>query len=541
MTKYVFGIDLGTTYSCIAHVDDTGIPTVIKNSDGSNTTPSVVNFSSPSEVVVGEVAKDTAVLEPNTTVSLVKTLMGKSDFAINYNDRGISPVEVSAYILKKIAKDASEQIGEEVKDVVITCPAYFGTSERQATKDAGEIAGLNVLEIISEPVAAAIYYGCTKEQEEKTILVYDLGGGTFDVTIMRISSDKISVVCSDGDHDLGGKNWDEKLINYLSDQFREETDYDNEFDEYAQQDLRLKAEKAKVQLSQKEKTAVMIDVDGSKSRIEVTRDVFDEITNDLLNTSLEKTDEAIKVAKDKGFNVDEILLVGGSTKMPQVKKALVAKYGIEPKILEPDEAVAKGASVYAVSIYNEGKKIEFGGYDNIPEEERTPDVMGAGGKLLVDGLCTQCSPMKIEVATTKSFAVDAIVEGTGKEMCCNLIKKNMSMPDGVIEVNRTFGTLYDNQREVLFKVYESDNMEDIYDIDETCYLGEALLEGLPSNLPKYSPIEVTFILNKEGILEMTGREPSSNKEVKITLQTQGVMSVEEKNEIRKIVFKVDTT
>ena len=208
MSKYVFGIDLGTTYSCIARVDDTARAEVIKNNDGDNITPSVVEFDGDN-VIVGADAKSEAVLNPENTVMLVKTLMGKTDFAINYNGEDKTPEEISAFILRKLTQDASEQLGVEVKDVVITCPAYFGTAERTATKNAGKIAGLNVLEIISEPTAAALYYGCAKEQDEKTILVYDLGGGTFDVTIMRISSDKIQVICSDGDHDLGGKNWDE--------------------------------------------------------------------------------------------------------------------------------------------------------------------------------------------------------------------------------------------------------------------------------------------------------------------------------------------
>ena len=218
MAKYVFGIDLGTTYSCIARVDDSARAEVIKNNEGSNTTPSVVAFEG-NNVIVGEDAKAEAVLNPETTAAFVKTLMGKTDFAFNYNGEDKTPEEISSYILRKLAQDASVQLGEEVKDVVITCPAYFGTAERTATKNAGKIAGLNVLEIISEPTAAALYYGCAKEQNEKTILVYDLGGGTFDVTIMRISSDKIEVICSDGDHDLGGKIWDEALMHYLSEQF----------------------------------------------------------------------------------------------------------------------------------------------------------------------------------------------------------------------------------------------------------------------------------------------------------------------------------
>ena len=351
MAKYIFGIDLGTTYSCIAYVDESGRAVVVNNSEGTNTTPSVVNFASPSQVVVGQVAKENAVIDPQNTVSLVKTLMGKSNFAINYNGEDKTPEEVSAYILRKLAEDAGKLIDTGVKDVVITCPAYFGTAERTATKNAGEIAGLNVIEIISEPTAAALFYGCAKEQEEKTILVYDLGGGTFDVTIMRISAGKIEVICSDGNHQLGGKDWDTEVMNYLAAQFCAETGFDGDFDEYAQQDLRLKAEKAKQQLSSRPEVPVMLDAAGLRARVSLSRETFDDITRALLNESLEKTDAAIAVAAEKGYKIDEILLVGGSTRMPQVSKALIEKYGIEPKILEPDEAVAKGAAIYALGAY----------------------------------------------------------------------------------------------------------------------------------------------------------------------------------------------
>ena len=323
MSKYVFGIDLGTTYSCIARVDDTARAEVIKNNEGENITPSVVAFEGDN-VIVGNDAKAEAVLNPETTAMLVKTLMGKTDFAISYNGEDKTPEEISSYILRKLAKDASEQLGVEVKDVVITCPAYFGTAERTATKNAGKIAGLNVLEIISEPTAAALYYGCAKEQNEKTILVYDLGGGTFDVTIMRISSDKIQVICSDGDHDLGGKNWDEVLIEYLADQFVKKIGYDIEFDEYAKQDLRLKAEKIKKQLTSRSQAGDLLEVVGNREKVSITRDEFEEITSTLLNETLKKTKEVIDVAKRKGYEkIDEILKINYvKTSDIQTKEAL---------------------------------------------------------------------------------------------------------------------------------------------------------------------------------------------------------------------------
>ena len=536
MSKYVFGIDLGTTYSCIARVDDTARAEVIKNNDGDNITPSVVAFEGDN-VIVGADAKAEAVLNPETTVMLVKTLMGKTDFAINYNGEDKTPEEISAFILRKLTQDASEQLGVEVKDVVITCPAYFGTAERTATKNAGKIAGLNVLEIISEPTAAALYYGCAKEQDEKTILIYDLGGGTFDVTIMRISADKIEVICSDGDHDLGGKNWDEVLIGYLANQFVEKIGYDIEFDEYAKQDLRLKAEKIKKQLTSRSQAGDMLEVMGNREKVTITRDEFDEITSTLLNETLKKTKEAIEVAKNKGYDViDEILLVGGSTRMPQVKKALAKNFSeIEIKILEPDEAVAKGAAIHAVNVYvNNQKSLTAKDFEsneevkvtvNGDEKELTaldyketltfsPEMMSIGG-----------NTREIVIATTKSFAVK-VENKEGIKSCFNMIIKNEAMPSGFLEVSGNFSTLYDNQATVDIEIYENDYMDKYFEVDEDLKIGDAVLE-LPKNTPAGSPVEITLKLNKEGILEVKGLDKTGNKQVNVKFETKGVMTKEE--------------
>ena len=524
MAKYIFGIDLGTTYSCIAYVDETGRATVVNNKEGTNTTPSVVNFADPSHVVVGQVAKETAVIDPHNTVSLVKTLMGKSNFAINYNGEDLSPEYVSNYILRKLAEDAGEILGTEVKDVVITCPAYFGTAERTATKNAGEIAGLNVIEIISEPTAAALYYGCAKAEGDKTILVYDLGGGTFDVTIMRIGDGKIEVICSDGNHQLGGKDWDTEVMNYLATQFCSETGFDGDFDEYAQQVLRLKAEKAKQQLTAREEVPVMLDAAGLRARVSLSRETFDEITQALLNESIEKTDAAIAVAESKGYKVDEILLCGGSTRMPQVKKIIVEKYGIEPKILDPDEAVAKGAAIYALGAYElkveEWKeKKESGEADftdeEVQEEAKKYEEEAAVSTVTIPGLHGQRMNEVVTVATTKSYALKVLVDG--EEKCCNMIIKNVKMENGYISVTKQFGTAVANQNTADLVVYESDFDSEYYDVDEDFNLGMASLE-LPGNLPENAPLQVTFTLNNEGILEVTGIDMTSGKEIHATMQ-----------------------
>ncbi len=541
MSKFIFGIDLGTTYSCIAYVDETGRATVVNNQEGTNTTPSVVNFASPTQVVVGQVAKENAVIDPHNTVSLVKTLMGNSNYAINYNGEDKSPEEVSAYILRKLAEDASKLLDTEVKDVVITCPAYFGTAERTATKNAGIIAGLNVIEIISEPTAAALYYGCAKEQEEKTILVYDLGGGTFDVTVMRISSGKIEVICSDGNHQLGGKDWDTEVMNYLATQFCSETGFDGDFDEYAQQDLRLKAEKAKQQLSSREEVPVMLDAAGLRARVSLSRTTFDEITQALLNESIEKTDAAIASAKEKGYSIDEILLVGGSTRMPQVTKALVEKYGIEPKILEPDEAVAKGAAIYALGAY-EGKveewkeKIASGEVDvtneEVKEEVQKYSEAATVSSATIPGLQGHKMSEVVTVATTKSYAIQVLVEG--QEKCCNMIIKDERMENGSVSVTKQFGTASENQETAELIVFESDFKTEYFDVDSDFILGTATLE-LPGNLPAGAPIQVTFTLNNEGILEVTGRDMTTNREIHATMQaTAGTTMSKEDVEAAKV-------
>lgn len=538
MAKYVYGIDLGTTYSCIAYVDESGRANVIKNLEGTNTTPSVVNFASSNQVVVGQVAKENAVIDPRNTVSLVKTLMGKSNFAISYNGEDKSPEEVSAYILRKLAEDAAKEIDAEVKDVVITCPAYFGTAERTATKNAGIIAGLNVLEIISEPVAAAIYYGCTKESEEKTILVYDLGGGTFDVTIMSINSEKIEIICSDGDHDLGGKDWDSATMRYLADEFASQKSYNGDFDDYAQQDLRLKAEKAKQQLSAKEKAPVIVEAAGERARIDFSREKFDEITSSLLNSTINKTDAAIAVAEQRGFKVDEILLVGGSTRMPQVTRVLEEKYGIKPKILEPDEAVAKGAAIHAVNVYiNNQPTLSKWNEDNKGSvtSDSVLDPSNSVEQLSVDPAMMSIGGKKraIVVATTKSFALEVIIDKKTREpKCCNMIIKNDSMPDGSITVSKIFGTIDVDQREVGITVYESDFMDEYFDVDEDYAIGTATLE-LPENLPADSPIEITFSLNSEGILEVTGKDLTSNKEIHATMRSKYIMNSETVEELKE--------
>ena len=542
MSKYVFGIDLGTTYSCIARVDETGRAEVIKNLEGENTTPSVVAFEDNS-VIVGSDAKEESSIKPETTVLLAKSYMGKKVSMLDYNGEPKMPEEISSYILKKLTRDASEQLGVEVKDVVITCPAYFGTAERIATKNAGKIAGLNVLEIISEPTAAAIYYGCTKKLEEKTILVYDLGGGTFDVTVMRISADKIEVICSDGDHDLGGKNWDEILMAYLLNQFSQKVGYEVEPDEYLDQRLRDLAEKLKKRLTSSPKASGILEGDGRQEKLSVTREEFDRMTAVYLRETMNKVDAVLEIAQSKGYQVDEVLLVGGSTRMPQIKEMLEKKFKKEKvQFLEPDEAVAKGAAIHAVNVYvNNQKNLtekDFESEENVQVnidgdikelnakdyKEKlsfSPEMMSLGGK-----------SREVVMATTKSFALNPIVNG--KQVGYNMIIKNQPLNNGFLEVSKVFGTYLENQEIVNIAIYENDSMEEYFELEENLKLGDVNLE-LPKGLPKKSPIEITLKLTKEGILEVKGLDKTSNKKVKVEMNTKGIML---KEELEKIKHKV---
>ena len=539
MSKYVFGIDLGTTYSCIARVDETGRAEVIKNLEGENTTPSVVAFEDNS-VIVGRDAKEESSIKPETTVLLAKSYMGKKVSMLDYNGEPKMPEEISSYILKKLVRDASEQLGVEVKDVVITCPAYFGTAERTATKNAGKIAGLNVLEIISEPTAAAIYYGCTRKLEEKTILVYDLGGGTFDVTVMRISANKIEVICSDGDHDLGGKNWDEILMVYLLNQFSQKVGYEVEPDEYLDQRLRDLAERLKKRLTSSTKASGILEGDGRQEKLSVTREEFDRMTSVYLRETMNKVDAVLEIAQNKGYQVDEVLLVGGSTRMPQIKETLEKKFGKEKvQFLEPDEAVAKGAAIHAVNVYVNNQKNftkkDFEAEENVQVDINgdikelnakdykeklsfSPEMMSLGGKA-----------REVVMATTKSFALNPIVND--KQIGYNMIIKNQPLNNGFLEVSKVFGTYFENQEIVNIAIYENDSMEEYFELEENLKLGDVNLE-LPKGLPKKSPIEITLKLTKEGILEVKGLDKTSNKKVKVEMNTKGIMLNEELEKIK---------
>ncbi len=543
----VFGIDLGTTYSCIAYVDEFGRPVVVPNAEGGRVTPSVVQFDGD-ERNVGSSAKASAVLFPGTTVEMVKRFMGKSEgFYFEYQGVQYKPEEISSYILRKLVKDAEQHTGITIKDVVITCPAYFGIPEREATANAGVIAGLNVLSIVNEPTAAAISYGAN-EQAGQTVLVYDLGGGTFDVTVIRIEADGIRVVCTGGDHELGGKDWDGRLVNYFVSQWQQQTGSSDDplSSPETMQDLYIRAEQGKIMLTGKDKVDVPVNHEGARARITLTREVFDELTSDLLERTLGFARDVLSEAAKRGeTKIDQLLLVGGSTRMPQVRQRLmkmIQDEGLniaEPRLHEPEESVAKGAAIYGhrLSIQQEIviKLADEMGVrpEEVEIEEVTPSDLEKAQQDVAEEFGLQIGTVKtagqkIIDVTSRSFGVIAWDPKLNAEIVSNIIRINDSLP---VEKTQRFGTMEANQDEALIQIVDNLSSDDTFDPALSRKLSdEGARLPLPPGLPKGAPIEITFRLNRQGRLEMYGRDLTGGREIAVELQTEAVMSVEEREE-----------
>jgi len=533
----IFGIDLGTTYSCIAYVDEYGKAVIIPNSEGDRTTPSVVQFEG-SNRVVGKEAKNSAVLNPKQVVEMVKRHMGEAEWRFPFNGVEYTAEEISSYILRKLADDAEQYLGRTVKDVVITCPAYFGIAQREATAKAGEIAGLNVREVINEPTAAAIMYGLQNEQDQ-VVLVYDLGGGTFDVTVIEIKGGAITVVSTGGDHHLGGRNWDEAVVMYLAEQWQAETgtaDEPTDSDE-SLQDLWGKAELAKWALTAKQETKAVVTHTGLRAGVLLTRDKFSELTANLLERTIEFTKSTMDYAKSRGYSkFDQILLVGGSTKMPQVSERLNMEFGIPLRVFEPDEAVAKGAATYGYKLALDEKiqikiaemtgtstdKVDI---SEIPETvvRRAQESVARESGLKLESV-ERYADISVTNVASHSFGIIAVDDRSNKDIIANMVIVNDALPASII---KTFHTLEANQEVVELKVMENAvgayRVEDISAGEE---IGNAFLH-LPPRLPLHAPIEVTFELDRQGRLHVVGREPTSNAVIEIDIQTSHGISEEE--------------
>ncbi|MBQ3339169.1 MAG: Hsp70 family protein [Atopobiaceae bacterium] len=517
----IVGIDLGTTYSCIAAIDELGNPVVGKNRNGGATTPSVVHFvvgRDPKDCEVGEVAKDSAVTEPDRTAQLFKPLMGKRGVvAANIDGVDISPQEASAYVLKKITDDYRERYDREIAGVVITVPAHFGQPEREATCEAGEMAGLDVLGIVQEPVAAAVYYGVCETKDDGAFLVYDLGGGTFDVTAVEVvhadDRDIVDVVCAEGDHELGGRLWDDRIIAYLEDEYAEQKGA-CEFSPFSKQALRSAAEEAKQRLSETDETAVNLMLDKGPARVMLSRETFDELTSDLLANTINLTRKALEAAREDGCDIKSILLVGGSTWMPQVKEALAKNFpDLELKRTDPDEAVAKGAAICAAKhmIDRLGAKRERGKHAISVEGI---DLSGMSERGLELGF-----------VTSKSYGVKARYKD-GVERISNLILKNCKIDKetGIVSEDKTFRTLeaYPQQVEVELEVYENDEEAPSARLNDGRMVVSQTFDLKELRLPERAPIVVTFVLDEEGLLTVQATEPESGRSIDFEKKVLGL-------------------
>lgn len=494
MINRFLGIDLGTTYSCVAYVDESGRPVVLKNSEGELITPSVVFFESENNIVVGTYARESSMLYPGQVVSYAKRSIGLPGISWDIHGMERTPEEVSSYILRKLVNDANAILrsenklkpGESVTDVVITCPAYFGINEREATKNAGEIAGLNVIGIINEPTAAAITYGLTDAVEEQVVLVYDLGGGTFDITMIDIKPEEIRVICTGGDHTLGGKLWDDRIMSYLAEEFARQTGNEEDIlaDPETHQELSIAAERAKKMLSAREKAPVAINYKGERARVEISREQFDTFTADLVERTILLTQQILEEAEKKGYqleDISEILLVGGSTRMPQISQRVSETFDIKVEHYDPDEAVAKGAALYAARQNYFGKLIDRAAFLSGESREKVKEEYDRGETTVKEiaekaEVAPDSTGVSIINVSSRSFGTIAYENKTGtdrKEVLYNLILRNTELP--AME-SRKFFTVVPDQRMVSIRVLESPSTRRFSKPDEGSIIGETVLE-----------------------------------------------------------------
>ena len=477
------GIDLGTTNSVVA-VMEGGKPTVIANAEGSRTTPSIVGFSKTGERLVGQLAKRQAILNPDKTIASIKRHMG-DDYKVNIDGKDYTPQEISAMILRKLADDASAYLGEKVTSAVITVPAYFNDAQRQATKDAGKIAGLDVLRIVNEPTAAALAYGLEKEKPEK-VLVFDLGGGTFDVSILEIGDGVHEVLSTSGDTHLGGDDFDQKVMDWICEEFKKQEGIDLRNDKQAMQRVKEAAEKAKCELSSVMETNINLpfitaDANGPKHLdLNLTRAKFEDLSRDLLNRCKVPVENALKDAGVSKDEINEVVLVGGSSRIPAVQQLVKEYTGKDPnQSVNPDEVVAVGAAVQAGVLAGEVKDI-----------------------VLLD-----VTPLTLGIETLGGVMTP-------------LVPRNTTIP---VSKSQVFSTAENNQTAVDIHVLQGERPM----AKDNKSLGMFRLDGIPPAMRGLPQIEVTFDIDANGIVNVSAKDKATNKEQKITITNGSNLSEED--------------
>jgi molecular chaperone DnaK len=558
----IFGIDLGTTYSVVAYIDETGRPAVTRNSDGDDTTPSVVYFETEDNVVVGKAAKASAGVDPDNVVSLIKRQMHNKDYTRYFWDKEHSPSSISALILAELARSAEETTHRSVRQVVITVPAYFGLLEKDATKKAGEIAGLEVIGIVPEPVAAALAYGVTGSADGTTFMVYDLGGGTFDITLIRMTDTSVEVLAVDGDHNLGGADWDERLFEYLKEQTVAQTGFEDiDEDEGALQDLRRMAEETKQALSKAESKTVAHRLAGKPAKIVVTRAQFEEMTADLLEKTVEITGRMLADAEQRfpGIRgqVSELLLVGGASWMPAVAERLSAEFSWEPKVADPDLAVAKGAALYAAGQTVKLVEAETGGRASAEAAADgtrcgTPPS-GPPSEAAIAAVTERTGMDAEQVAGVVKTVVNVLPKAVGIKLLDSDVPGWENLPDSEMPFfiehlvpaqtqlpydadKFTAGTTIPGQESIAIEIWEQAGAVPDQALDSNHRVDDAgLIEGLgPFSLPAGSPIDITLKVDAEGTVDLLAVEPISGKELTMSVKIV-VMSDEKVEEYKATV------
>jgi molecular chaperone DnaK len=510
--EIIVGIDLGTTFSAIAHVNEHGKPEIIPNREGERTTPSVIFFEEDGNPIVGSEARNQAITEPRRTIRFVKREMGNPSYRANIDGKDYFPEDLSAMILKKLKNDAEASLGKEISKAVISVPAYFKDAQREATRQAGQIAGLEVIRIVNEPTAAALAYGLDKVEGRQTILVYDFGGGTFDATVMQINGREFTILATDGDAMLGGKDIDARLVEYFAEEFQREHEVDLRLDPHTHQDLWDKAEVAKKNLSFRTPLMEALSSGEKALRIDIDREQFNELIEDLIKQTEDCMNRVIQAAGMDWAKIDTVLLVGGSSRIPAVKEMIKRVTGKDAaRDMNPDECVALGAAIQAVVT-----TVETEGVESVPPLEGGTDIV-------------------IHDVASHSLGVKALSSDHNKYVNSIIIPRFTPIP---CEMTRTYATSEDNQSRVEIEVLQGEG-EDARS-PEIHLIGKAGLRNLPPHKAGELVIEVTLRYTADGVIEVVAKELKSGHMTReVVMQKAGTLSPDILQEKQELLTQVE--